>query len=298
VEDLPLDSIFALADSLDLQPTDLGIGPQLDFQTRDFPTDTTSFSQAERDTIRVIAAQTIPDQSTKAPRPSPFWLGQGGITTGSGTTPTISVQVVTYWLEFSEGGFGLPFYLLGELPTVSDEDPDNYLASLLDEYGGTVNATFGIESRRIAFGSLLSFPSDEQFGLTISARAGLKVLDVNHGEEGADVAMAALGLGVLSARLLLPIWRDGAARTNVNDRAGSLQGELTASFQWSDRRDYRDLFSEEDLLDPGLLFVNANLSLIITNQFAVTSTFTLTTNEDRLDPKASFGLQLLRKVSQ
>jgi hypothetical protein len=255
------------------------------------PTDTISLPAAELNTV-------VPTLSDAAPQTviqevqQPTWLGQAGLRLGDGTTPELSIEIYRYRLGLSENLF-LPFFLLGGLPTLGREDLDDTVESLLNEYGGTLNVAIGSPVLRPRLGSLLDFPVSSPFGLHLSARGGLKIVDVQPADPDADASVAGLALGLVSAKLLLPIWNDDP-RASVNDRAGSLQGELTATVQWTSDHDYRSIFSETDLLSESLFYVNANVALIITDQLYAAAAFTLHANEDRFDRKSTVTLSYLR----
>lgn len=222
----------------------------------------------------------------------PQWLGQTGLSFGDGTDPAVSLEIYRYWIGLGQD-LELPFFLLGELPTLSGVDRDNLMASILDEYGGSLNVGIGTPEWRPSFGRFLSWSDGSPFGLHISARAGVKVLDVNAADEALDPQIAALGLGSVSAKLLLPVWADAGSR-DPNDRAGSIQGELTATLQWSNNKNYLELFSEEDLLNKSLFYLNANVSLIITDYLYTSAGFTLDASEDRLERKTTLTFRYLK----
>jgi hypothetical protein len=119
-------------------------------------------------------------------------------------------------------------------------------------------------------------------------------VDTNASNPDSDEAnFVALALGTFSAKLLLPIWADKATR-DPGDRAGSIQGELTASVQWSNDEDYRNIFAADELLDTELFYVNANLSIIVTNNFYASAGITLNASDDHFERKIITSFKVLR----
>ena len=222
----------------------------------------------------------------------PQWLGQTGLTAGNGTTPTVSVQVYRYWLGIGQD-LTLPFFVLGELPTTSVRKKSNAIASILEEYGGSLNVAVGTPELRPSLGRFLHWPTDSPFGLRVTGRAGMKIVDVTSSDTASTPSIAALVLGTASAKLLLPIWNDATSR-DENNRAGSIQGEITANYQWSNSRNYRQVLSEGTLLDESLFFVNANAALIITNYLYASAGFTLNVSDERLERKTTVTFRYLR----
>ena len=172
---------------------------------------------------------------------------------------------------------------------------DNITASLLDPFGGTINLSIGTSEWRPSLpGGLFSFGQSSPFGLAIQARARGKLVDTNASNPDSDEAnFVALALGTFSAKLLLLIWADKATR-DPGDRAGSIQGELTASVQWSNDEDYRNIFAADELLDTELFYVNANLSIIVTNNFYASAGITLNASDDRFERKIITSFKVLR----
>ena len=172
---------------------------------------------------------------------------------------------------------------------------DNITASLLDPFGGTINLSIGTSEWRPSLpGGLFSFGQSSPFGLAIQARARGKLVDTNASNPDSDEAnFVALALGTFSAKLLLPIWADKATR-DPGDRAGSIQGELTASVQRSNDEDYRNIFAADELLDTELFYVNANLSIIVTNNFYASAGITLNASDDRFERKIITSFKVLR----
>ena len=240
----------------------------------------------------ILNTPTITPQAVTRIAHDPQWLGQAGLTVGGGADPTISLEVYRFWLGLGED-IELPFYILGSIPALSGVDRDNLLSSVLDEYGGALNVGVGTPEWRPAFGRFLKWPSQSPFGLRLAARAGLKLLDVNAADTTLAPEVAALALGTFSAKLMLPVWADGGSR-DPNDRAGSLQGEVTATLQWTNSDKYRSLFGGEELLEESLFYLNANLSLIITDYLYASTSFTLHASEDRLTRKSSLTFRYLK----
>lgn len=226
---------------------------------------------------------------------SPKWLGQGGLRAGDGQTAKLRVQVYKYWLEWSDQRY-LPIYLLGELPTSRSGSFEDAAATLVDEFGGSINLAFGTDELTIP--KPFTFEDRPEFGLKFQARAGVKVVDFT--SDGDDsTQLAALGIATSSLHLALPIWGKGAEDDESPDylpreRAGMLQAGISGSFQWSSASRYRELFDPTDLLDEELLYLNAFASIVITDHFYLDGRVNLTTSDARLDGAASFSVNYLR----
>ncbi len=249
--------------------------------------------EAAFDTLSAVARTALGDSisnPTGAGR-APNWLGQAGFTGGDGTA-AIQVQVLKFFLEWREGSY-LPLYVLGGLPVSSSTDIGDVTSAILDEYGGSVNFTIG--SGILKAGGprgLFSFPSDPELGLRFEGRTGVKVMDLGPAIDDQKTDFAVLALGTATMRLTLPV----LTKTDNSDfeRAGSLELGLSASYQWSNADSYLTLFDEADLLQKGLWYLNASASFIVTDVIYISGRITLATQEDRLDQRATFSINVLK----
>ena len=124
----------------------------------------------------------------------------------------------------------------------------------------------------------------------------MKALDLGQGDPSAGTDLALMGYVTGSLRLFLPIWSDDSPSRSPNDIAGSLQAQITATFQGASSGTAADLLRPVNGQAPGRtnLFVNGNMTLTVTNALYLNAAFTVWSQESRLERAATFSFNVLR----
>ena len=162
--------------------------------------------------------------------------------------PMVALAVAKYYLALGDE-IRVPFYLLSNLPAIGGTDVDNAVTNVLNEFGGLLNFSLGVENTRLTFGKLFAFANPEE-GLFFEGRLGMKMIGLPE-TEASDTRFAAMGQALASLRGSFPI-----LASNESSRAGYVTLLLSLSAQYCGAEGYRSMFV--DRLSP--YQANCNLS--------------------------------------
>lgn len=205
------------------------------------------------------------------------FLNQGSVAVTNGS-PKVNLQALTYYIAVSDTKM-FPFYLATNLATVADTTLESAAESLLNEFGGLVNASAGYYGK-LKLGHLFNF-ADEQAGLFLDIRGGVRGDDLGGGGASLDNLRGfSYTLGMV--KLVLPVFRkagDNKTRAGNVTIGASVEGLLSLGGKVAPRG-FADPFS-------GLGYVNGTASLNLTDALVVRAGRTFTTTQSAL-PKRWF----------